>query len=92
MGREFLREKSQLFLCLEDLQNKVEFCVAKGMDDEFSHFYNAVLDWKNAVEYASSTSELVSILNQAQSLEHNLDSWMSRHGLETLSLNWPKLT
>ena len=75
---------------LKAIQMTLDECISDGMLDEEDHFYNELLVLLDEAVLVKSEPELNEVISKAMTLEVDIDTWLSMHRYETLSLTWPR--
>ncbi len=90
-NKAFSEQKALVIANLETLQAQVIECQNIGMEDPGDSLYNHLSDLLDVTEGCSSFEELEELMEIAKQIEHNLDSWLSVHGTNSMELSWPDL-
>lgn len=87
----FLDVREDVMETLGALQLKFDQATDLGMKDPDEVYYNELLALMDDAAVAGSWDELGSLIYKAQTLEVDIDSWLSRQGVTTIGLEWPPL-
>jgi hypothetical protein len=90
-NKEFYRAKDQVKEAFETLLVRVDDCEELGLIDTGSALYNQILSIMDEVDLAKSFEELDEAIALGRDIEHNLDAFMLRQGMNTIDLDWPDL-
>lgn len=90
-AQEFRADKNQVMSSLDMMKDMLAQCIATGMADYESGIYNLLLELTDEADAASSYLELAEVMNKAQKIEHNLETWLASSGFVTQGLEWPKI-
>jgi|GEM_PF-1313688 hypothetical protein len=74
---------------LQALQFNLTRAVDQGMLDDDSNYDNLILTLIDDVEIVDSWPELAEIIFKGKTLEADIDTWLSFHGITTIGLEWP---
>jgi hypothetical protein len=88
---KLFKDKEDTVENLEAIQMVLQQCINDGMLDENAHFYNEILVLIDEASLVKADPELDEVISKAQTLETDIDAWLSMHRRETLSLTWPRL-
>lgn len=89
--KEFIRAKEAILDNMEALLMRVDDCQDLGLIDEKSALYNQILDIMDEAQVSSTFEELEEVIAVAKDIEFHLDSYLLRHGVSTMDLQWPQI-
>ncbi len=86
---KFTSDRNSVIDNLDAIRAVLSECIDKGLLDEDDHFYNEINDLIEQAELSKTYPELSEVISRAQTIETDIDAWLSLKGLATLSLTWP---
>jgi len=89
--KSFMKAKDQVIDNLETLQVLLDDYTEEGLLDPESVIYNELLAILDEADLSEGNPELAEVIVRGKELEHNLDTWLSMHGGNSMELTWPKL-
>jgi hypothetical protein len=74
------------------LKNNIEEIESRIITyDPDESIYNKILSLIKEAESADSVLALSEVIEKAKTVEHQLDLWYSREGIETFEIDWPDI-
>jgi len=87
---QFIEDKEETIDNLESLQEALQLCVNGGFHDIGEAIHNQLLDLIDDTVLSSTYPEIEEVIEQAKTIEKDLDVWLAHKGRTTFSLSWPR--
>ena len=85
----FQNAKEDMMENLAALELKVDQAVDQGMVDIDDGYHNELLALMDDAAVVETWPEMAEMISRSQTVETDVDTWLSIHGITTISLEWP---
>jgi len=90
--KKLIDAKEKILQNLSDLVDMLQQCENIGFHDYERAVYNELVDLQDETEAIDIYLELQLVINRSQTVEKQIERFLSQEGVSTTAINWPDIS